>query len=290
MNAVSRESLVSGDYVMTAEDLRRITALLYESSGIVMNQAKATLVYSRLAKRLRKLGLDNFRQYCQLVGSVEGADERKQMLSALTTNLTRFFREPHHFRDLRERVLPALLPGLRQGGRVRVWSAGCSNGAEPYSIAMTLLDAVPSILDYNLRILATDIDFRMVEAGREGVYDAEQVKDAPRQLVSRWMVPMRDENGPTFSAGDEMRKLVSFRELNLIGDWPMKGGFDVIFCRNVAIYFDEETQSGIWAHFVKKLVPGGQLYIGHSERIVGPAQALLRNVGVTAYQLTKVAA
>ena len=290
MNAVSRESLVSGDYVMTAEDLRRITALLYESSGIVMNQAKATLVYSRLAKRLRKLGLDNFRQYCQLVGSVEGADERKQMLSALTTNLTRFFREPHHFRDLRERVLPALLPGLRQGGRVRVWSAGCSNGAEPYSIAMTLLDAVPSILDYNLRILATDIDFRMVEAGREGVYDAEQVKDAPRQLVSRWMVPMRDENGPTFSAGDEMRKLVSFRELNLIGDWPMKGGFDVIFCRNVAIYFDEETQSGIWAHFVQKLVPGGQLYIGHSERIVGPAQTLLRNVGVTAYQLTKVAA
>lgn len=290
MSAVSRESLVSGDYVMTAEDLRRITALLYESSGIVMNQAKATLVYSRLAKRLRKLGLDNFRQYCQLVGSVEGADERKQMLSALTTNLTRFFREPHHFRDLRERVLPALLPGLRQGGRVRVWSAGCSNGAEPYSIAMTLLDAVPSILDYNLRILATDIDFRMVEAGREGVYDAEQVKDAPRQLVSRWMVPMRDESGPTFSAGEEMRKLVSFRELNLIGDWPMKGGFDVIFCRNVAIYFDEETQSGIWAHFVQKLVPGGQLYIGHSERIVGPAQALLRNVGVTAYQLTKVAA
>ena len=290
MSAVSRESLVSGDYVMTAEDLRRITALLYESSGIVMNQAKATLVYSRLAKRLRKLGLDNFRQYCQLVGSVEGADERKQMLSALTTNLTRFFREPHHFRDLRERVLPALLPGLRQGGRVRVWSAGCSNGAEPYSIAMTLLDAVPSILDYDLRILATDIDFRMVEAGREGVYDAEQVKDAPRQLVSRWMVPMRDESGPTFSAGDEMRKLVSFRELNLIGDWPMKGGFDVIFCRNVAIYFDEETQSGIWAHFVQKLVPGGQLYIGHSERIVGPAQALLRNVGVTAYQLTKVAA
>ena len=290
MSAVSRESLVSGDYVMTAEDLRRITALLYESSGIVMNQAKATLVYSRLAKRLRKLGLDNFRQYCQLVGSVEGADERKQMLSALTTNLTRFFREPHHFRDLRERVLPALLPGLRQGGRVRVWSAGCSNGAEPYSIAMTLLDAVPSILDYDLRILATDIDFRMVEAGREGVYDAEQVKDAPRQLVSRWMVPMRDESGPTFSAGEEMRKLVSFRELNLIGDWPMKGGFDVIFCRNVAIYFDEETQSGIWAHFVQKLVPGGQLYIGHSERIVGPAQALLRNVGVTAYQLTKVAA
>lgn len=289
MSAVSRESLVSGDYVMTAEDLRRITALLYESSGIVMNQAKATLVYSRLAKRLRKLGLDNFRQYCQLVGSVEGADERKQMLSALTTNLTRFFREPHHFRDLRERVLPALLPGLRQGGRVRVWSAGCSNGAEPYSIAMTLLDAVPSILDYDLRILATDIDFRMVEAGREGVYDAEQVKDAPRQLVSRWMVPMRDESGPTFSAGEEMRKLVSFRELNLIGDWPMKGGFDVIFCRNVAIYFDEETQSGIWAHFVQKLVPGGQLYIGHSERIVGPAQALLRNVGVTAYQLTKVA-
>ena len=270
---------------MTLEDFRRLAAMLHADSGIVMNETKATLVYSRLAKRLRALGLENFRAYCTLVADKEGVDERQKMLSALTTNLTRFFREPHHFDDLKSNILPPLIASLRQGGRVRLWSAGCSNGAESYSIAMTLLSLMPDAFDFDVRILASDIDYRMIETGQAGVYDLEQVKDAPRTLIDRWMVPVKDEGRPAIAAGEAMRQLVTFRELNLIGDWPMKGGFDVIFCRNVAIYFDETTQNGIWRRFTTVLHPGGRLYIGHSERVGGDAADRLRSEGVTTYRL-----
>ncbi len=270
---------------MTAEDFRRLTTMLHADSGIVMNETKATLVYSRLAKRLRALGLESFRSYCALVSGADGLDERQRMLSALTTNLTRFYREPHHFEDLRTKILPPLVAALRKGGRVRIWSAGCSNGAEAYSAAMTVLSVMPDAVDHDIRILASDIDPRMVEAGRDGVYEAEQVRDAPRDLVERWMAPVKQDGARAFGAGEEMRGLVSFRELNLIGAWPMKGRFDVIFCRNVAIYFDEPTQNEIWRRFTGVLAPGGRLYIGHSERIAGEAQARLRTEGVTTYVL-----
>ncbi len=284
--APARDSLVTGEYVMTAEDFRRICALLHADSGIVMNEGKATLVYSRLAKRLRALGLENFRAYCALVTGSEGLDERQRMLSALTTNLTRFFREPHHFEDLKAQVLPKLVARLRGGGRARLWSAGCSNGAEPYSLAMTLLSAMPDAASRDVRILATDIDVNMVAAGREGVYEAEQLRDAPRALVDRWMVPVAsDGGGRAWGAGEEMRELVAFREMNLIGDWPMKGRFDAIFCRNVAIYFDEPTQNEIWRRFTDKMEPEARLYIGHSERVGGAASGRLRAAGVTTYTL-----
>lgn len=285
MSAQAKTSLVSGEYVMTAEDFRRITTMLHADSGIVMNDSKATLVYSRLAKRLRALGLENFRSYCALVAGAEGVDERQRMLSALTTNLTRFFREPHHFEHLRTQVLPSLVAALRKGGKARIWSAACSNGAEPYSIAMTLLSVMPDAPDYDVKVLATDIDFRMIEAGRCGVYEAEQVRDTPRELRDRWMVPGKEDGGSVWEAGDAMRELVAFRELNLIGTWPMRGRFDAIFCRNVAIYFDESTQNEIWRRFTGHLAPGAPLYIGHSERVGGEALKRLRTEGVTTYVL-----
>ena len=290
MSAQAHDSLVAGEYLMTAEDFRRITTMLHADSGIVMNEGKATLVYSRLAKRLRALGLENFRSYCALVAGVQGVDERQRMLSALTTNLTRFFREPHHFADLGARIMPRLVAELKRGGRARIWSAGCSNGAEPYSIAMTILSALPDALDYDIRVLATDIDFRMIEAGRAGGYEAEQVRDVPAALRDKWRAPLKSDGAKAWGAGEEMRGLVSFRELNLIGDWPMKGRFDVIFCRNVAIYFDEPTQNEIWRRFTGQLVPGGRLYIGHSERVGGEAQRRLRTEGVTTYALEGAAA
>ena len=278
-------SLVDGEYVMTAEDFRRITALLHADSGIVMNDTKATLVYSRLAKRLRTLGLENFRSYCDLVAGVDGLDERQQMLSALTTNLTRFFREPHHFEDLRTKLGPGFVRTLRAGGRVRIWSAGCSNGAEPYSIALSLLSIMPDAADHDVKILASDIDFRMIEACRRGVYAGEQAEAVPAPLRERWMRPVTHAGQPAWEVGEEMRELVAFRELNLIGPWPMKGRFDAIFCRNVVIYFSEETQNVIWRRFVDLLAPGGRLYIGHSERLGGDASRLLRPDGFTTYRL-----
>jgi chemotaxis protein methyltransferase CheR len=203
------------------------------------------------------------------------------MLVALTTNVTRFYREPHHFEDLKRRVLPTLIPRLKARGRARIWSAGCSSGQEPYTIALTVLEMLPEAKAYDIKILATDINTQVVAEARAGRYPTEQVSSVPDMLRKRYFT----EDGPGHvRATDEPRQLITFRELNLMGDWPFKGQFDVIFCRNVAIYFDDEVQATLWRRFAERLVPGGRLYIGHSERIAGPAAQMLRTDGVTAYQ------
>jgi chemotaxis protein methyltransferase CheR len=277
--------LGSGEFVMTAADFQQIATMLHADAGIHLPESKATLVYSRLAKRLRVLGLKNFRDYCALISGHGGADERQQMLAALTTNVTRFFREPHHFEHLRKEVLPALVDVAKRGGRVRLWSAACSNGAEPYSIALVVLSVLPSILSYDVKILATDIDPNMIAEGSAGIYNDAALQPVPADLRLRYFTPSRDEDGKTWQAGEALRSLVSFRELNLIGQWPMRGAFDVIFCRNVVIYFEEATQAKLWSRFVPVLKPGGRLYIGHSERLSGAAASLFESEGITTYRL-----
>ena len=273
-------SIAGGEFPFTERDFRQIAAMLYADAGLALPESKATLVYSRLAKRLRALGLESFRAYCELVSNAEGAGERRNMLAALTTNVTRFFREPHHFEDLGRKVLPGLVSRLRQGGRVRIWSAGCSTGQEPFSIALTLLGLMPDAPEHDVKILATDIDPNVIIAGRRGIYPRTEVAPIPAELAQRWMVA-RDAGA--LEAGDAMRALVAFRELNLVGPWPMKGRFDVIFCRNVVIYFDEETQHRMWGRFRSIMQPGGRLYVGHSERVTDGA---FRSDGLTAYALT----
>jgi chemotaxis protein methyltransferase CheR len=274
--------LVEGELLFTEEDFRRISAMLHADAGIAIPETKATLVYSRLAKRLRALGLRSFRDYCALVADGRGGDERQKMLAALTTNVTRFFREPHHFEHLESKVLPPLQAHAKAGGRVRLWSAGCSNGQEPYSIALTILTRLPEAADLDVRVLATDIDPNMVAEGKAGIYRDDLVAAIPEPVRRRWMTPL--DGGRSWQAGDAMRRLVSFRELNLIGEWPMKGPFDVIFCRNTVIYFEEDTQSRVWSRFEPMLKPGGALYIGHSERLTGPATARFENDGLTTYR------
>ena len=233
----SRESLVEGEFVFTSEDFRRIAHILHSHAGIALHEGKAALVYSRLAKRLRALGLRSFRDYCSLIDGIEGVDERQAMTAALTTNVTRFYREPHHFDHLRDVVMPVLAERARRGERVRLWSAACSNGQEPYSMAMTVLSVLPNAADLDVRILATDIDPNMVAEGAAGLYVEEALDAAPPLLRHRYFekAGMGPLGRPMLSAGPELRDLVSFRELNLIGDWPMRGKFDVIFCRNVVI-------------------------------------------------------
>ena len=285
-NSAGRKSLVEGEFVFTAEDFRNIAQILHSHAGIALNEGKAALVYSRLAKRLRTLGLRSFRDYCALIEGVQGVDERQAMTAALTTNVTRFFREPHHFDHLRDQVMPALAERARSGGRVRLWSAACSNGQEPYSMAMTVLAVLPEAADLDVRILATDIDPNMVAEGAIGVYPEEALEPAPPVLRNRFF---DKEVGPTgqtlLSANSILRDLVSFRELNLIGDWPMRGRFDVIFCRNVVIYFDDATQERVWSRFTPLMNPGATLYIGHSERVSGPATKQLQTSGLTTYRL-----
>lgn len=280
------QRLVDGEFLFTAEDFRQVAAMLHADAGIALTEGKATLVYSRLAKRLRALGLQNFRDYCELVASVDGVDERQRMLAALTTNVTRFFREPHHFEHLATQVLPPLLQAAKRGGRVQLWSAGCSTGQEPYSIALTVLNLCPEAADLDVRILATDIDPNVCETARQGVYSPEQADGIPADFLRKWFEQAGGDRAGErgYAVGESMRRLVSVRELNLIGDWPMKGRFDAIFCRNVVIYFDETTQTEVWRRLIGRLNPGGRLYIGHSERVTGALTQIVQD-GLTTYKL-----
>jgi chemotaxis protein methyltransferase CheR len=265
---------------LTDADFATIAALAMRDFGLHLTPAKRELVYSRLLKRLNHLGFDQFRDYCTYVQSPEGAEERQAMLSALTTNVTHFFREEHHFHLLRDKVLPPLIETARKGGKVRLWSAACSAGQEPYSMAFTLLDLCPEAARLNIRILATDVDTQILHRAQAGDYPVEELKaipEAARRFVDR-------TDAKTFRIAAKARELITFGNLNLIEAWPVKGPFDVIFCRNVAIYFDKPTQSRLWARFAELLTPGGYLCIGHSERVAGPAEQMLRPAGVTSYR------
>jgi chemotaxis protein methyltransferase CheR len=284
-HVAERGSLVEGEFVFTADDFRHIAQILHSHAGIALNEGKAALVYSRLAKRLRVLGLRSFREYCALIEGADGVDERQKMTAALTTNVTRFFREPHHFDHLRDRVMPALAERARSGGRVRLWSAACSNGQEPYSMALTILSVLPEAADLDVRILASDIDPNMVAQGEAGIYGEEALEPVPALLRQRFFKKAPGHERSRLAITDDMRRLVTFRELNLMEDWPMKGRFDAIFCRNVAIYFDDETQEKLWSRFLPAMAPGATLYIGHSERISGPAASRLQTSGLTTYRL-----
>jgi chemotaxis protein methyltransferase CheR len=274
--------IIDGEFPMMAEDFSAIAALVYDEAGIHMGDGKTSLVYSRLTRRLRALGLSTFAQYVALVSAPDSGGERSRMVAALTTNFTRFFREEHHFTHLKTDVVTPIVASLRQGRRLRIWSAGCSRGHEPYTIAMSILEIMPDAGSFDVKILATDINGDVLAQAQAGIYDEAALADVPKAARERWF----QETGAGHRVNDEVRRLVAFRPLNLmLPSWPMRGRFDVIFCRNVAIYFDEETQDRLWAHFAEILVPGGHLYIGHSERLGGPAASAFAGVGITAYQL-----
>ena len=255
----------TAEFAFTWSDFHQIAALVHGEAGIVLPDSKVNLVYSRLAKRLRAIGLRSFRDYCALVKSSDGVEERQALIAAMTTNVTRFFREQHHFDHLTSAILPALVAAAKRGEKVRIWSAGCSSGEEPYSIALTLLKAMPDAANYDIVILASDIDPDVLARAEAASYPIARLNDIPAALQGKWIET--ESGGSQFSFTEGVRKLIRFRHLNLLKDWPIRGTFNVIFCRNVMIYFDQATQDDIWTRFAQKLVPGGQLYIGHSERI-----------------------
>ncbi|PYB77542.1 MULTISPECIES: protein-glutamate O-methyltransferase CheR [Rhizobium] len=278
------EVLASGEYPLTRRDLNEIASMIYSDAGIALNDSKASLVYSRLSKHIRNLGLSGFRAYCQLVSSPEGAAERREMLSHLTTNFTRFFRENHHFEHLRDEVLPGLIQRAKSGGRVRIWSAASSDGQEPYSIALTVFQAFPNVLDYDFKILATDIDPKILAIARQGAYDEQALETVSPAIRKQWFKEVEIAGRRKWQVDDRLKRLITYNELNLMAQWPFKGKFDVIFCRNVVIYFDEPTQVRIWNRFCELLPVGGHLYIGHSERVSGEAKNDFDNIGITTYR------
>ncbi len=280
------EAITPGEYLFTADDFQQIATLIKEASGIHLTEAKASLVYSRLAKRLRTTGISSFSDYCTFVTSNDGVEERNNMLNALTTNVTRLFREPHHFDILKKTVLPPLLAQAKRGRRVRLWSSACSSGEEPYSIALTILSLLPDASSYDIKILASDIDKNILDKAQCGVYRASNVEAVPKALKQKYF-EKTNRTGDEWRVNDTVKKLITFRQLSLITPWPVRGPFDIVFCRNVVIYFEDDTQRQLWQKFQNVMAPGGWLFIGHSERISGPAAAAFSSQGLTAYRCEK---
>ena len=276
--------LVDGDFPLRQREFDTIAKLLQSATGIHLTPAKSSLVYSRLCKRIRTLKLPGFESYCEFLSSPDAGAEFSQMCAALTTNVTKFFREPHHFDHLRGQVLPGLIEQARRGNSVRIWSAASSSGEEPFSIALTVLSMMPDAAAHDVRILATDINDEKLEIGRRGTYRAADIEHLPQDLRRKWFRAAAAGEAGAVQVADEARTLVSFRHLNLNGDWPMRRPFDVIFCRNVVIYFDTPVRDKLWHRLASKMVRDGVLYIGHSERVSGPASSCLVPTGVTTYR------
>ncbi len=249
-------------------DFQRIASIMLCDTGIDLPLSKLSHVQSRLLRRLKALDLDEFSTYCDLVEDRRNVDERLEMYSVLTTNVTGFFRENHHFDYMRLHCIPALMKRLEMGQEVRIWSAGCSSGEEPFSLALTFLSEIPNISDWDFKILATDIDPLVLSTAAAGVYDNQALRAVPSALRQAYFLP--DAVTPDRSRlRPEVRKLVAFRRLNLVEPWPMKRKFDVIMCRNVVIYFGDAAKAEIWARMIAQLHPDGWLFTGHSERLNG---------------------
>lgn len=277
------ERAISGELALGASEFKMLAGILHAHSGIQLAESKRSLMAGRLAKRVRSLGLSGFAPYLELVS--RDASERRHMIEALTTNHTSFFRENHHFDHLSSTILPPLLAQAKEGRRVRIWSAGCSSGEEPYTIAMCVLAAARKVspIDWlpsaDVAILATDLSTPVLDAARAGRYPAAAAPTIPAAYQS-----YVERSGAEIEMLPSLKRLVAFKRLNLLDEWPMRGRFDVIFCRNVMIYFDEETKTRLCARFVDAMPESGQLYIGHSERVCGPAAERLQLVGQTAYR------
>ena len=278
MNARSPIESKADGFTLTDQDFEAIAQFAYKHFGLAMSSSKKPLVSARLARRLRKQNVLNFKDYLARLNGPNSDKERSNLLSLLTTNVTRFFREPHHFETMRKDVLPDLIKKARKGGRVRIWSAGCSNGQEPYTLAMIIQDMCPEVNRLDFKILGTDIDPVVVQTATAAKYPADEIAQIPAEY--RKYLPKLDADG---RLPESIRSMVTLGVLNLIEPFPFKGKFDAIFCRNVAIYFDTATQQKVWQAFQRSLVPGGYLFIGHSERMSGPAAQHMKTAGITTY-------
>lgn len=254
---------------LTEMEFNRISELVKELCGINLHDGKKELVKARLGKRLGLLGMASFDDYFHHVNSDAGAGELVAMLDALSTNLTYFFREPAHFDLLRNEILPQLARTRRDERRLRIWSAGCSSGEEPYSIAVTAATVLGDLKCWDAKILATDLSTRVLDVARRGVYGPERFRESPPCTLGDYFDILPGSGRTIYSVKPALRRLVSFARLNFMESWPMRGPFDVIFCRNVMIYFDKPTQERLVGRFWDILAPGGTLFIGHSESLSG---------------------
>lgn len=264
---------VHGHAPLTDREFHLIRDFIYEHTGIHLADHKRALVYSRLARRLRHYGLKSYTEYYQLIRDEDPqGKELVEMINCITTNKTEFFREAHHFEFLKETIFPeyknqALKTGNR---RVRIWCSAASTGQEPYTIAMSVRDFFGSAEGWDIKILATDIDTSVLAYAEQGTYKPEQAESLPISNIKRYFQRGRGEMEGYVTANPELKSLISYKKLNLQDNpWPMKGPFDIIFCRNVIIYFDKPAQALLVQRMNKLLRPGGHLILGHSEALHG---------------------
>jgi len=268
------------EFAFTEENFERVRKLIYEHAGISLKPSKQDMVYSRLARRLRVNGMDNFQDYLALLENNNGA-EWEAFVNSLTTNLTSFFREPHHFPLLAEHV-------SRQKGKypISLWCSAASTGEEPYSMAMAMVDLFNSFMP-PVSIIATDLDTQVLAKAEAGIYPLERVEKLSEGMVKRFFLKGTGKQSGFVRVRPELRAMVTFRQVNLLdSNWPIRGPLDAIFCRNVMIYFDKQTQLRVLERFVPLLQPDGLLFAGHSESFHNAAH-LFKLRGKTVYELAK---
>lgn len=264
------------EFPFTSKDFDRVRSMIRQCAGIALAEGKQEMVYSRLARRLRATGADSFAGYLDSLEQNAQHNEWEAFTNALTTNLTSFFREPHHF--------PVLTAHARERQELSVWCSASSTGEEPYSIAITLCEAYGSLTP-PVKVIATDIDTDVLATASDGIYPLERVASLPQAQLQRYFLRGRGSQAGRVRVRPELRRLIDFKPLNLLSPgWPLKGGFDVIFCRNVMIYFDKPTQRQILSRFVPLMKPDALLFAGHSENFLYVSDAL-RLRGKTVYEL-----
>ncbi len=264
---MSAEPAKKREFAFTDADFNSIRKLVREVSGITLADSKRELVYGRLSRRLRHYGMESFADYRALLAGAEGESEIGEFTNAVTTNLTSFFREGHHFDYLKTHFLLPRAADPHASRRLRIWCSAASTGEEPYSIAMTVADAIPDWERWDIKILATDLDTEVLAQCEAATYKEERVSAMPRSRIEKYFRREGSGAGARLRVKPELARMITFRQLNLMHRLPMKGPLDVIFCRNVIIYFDKETQRGLFARMAPLQRPGNLLFLGHSESL-----------------------
>jgi chemotaxis protein methyltransferase CheR len=265
-SSATTEPLRQREFPFTDADFAALRTLVKQLTGIHLADSKREMVYGRVSRRLRALGLRTFGDYRRRLEE-DGSCELTEFCNAMTTNLTAFFREAHHFEYLRDQFLRPHAADPRASRRVRIWSAACSSGEEPYSIAMTVCEAIPDWKRWDVKILATDIDSDILARARRGVYLADRVKGLDPRRLERFFRPRVDGGQRAYEVGPDLAALVTFKPINLMHELPMKGPLDAVLCRNVIIYFDKESQRALFARVAKLQRPDDLLFLGHSESL-----------------------
>jgi len=269
------------EFSFTETDFNRVRSVVHAHAGIHLADSKQNLVYNRLARRLRVLGFDDFQSYLAYVEGPGHDEEFTHLINAITTNLTFFFRENHHFEFLTQELFPALLKKNADTRKVRIWSAGCSTGEEPYSLAIVAKESFPA--GWDVRIDASDLDTNVIDTGREGVYSIEALKGVTQDRVKRWFLRGSGANAGMVKVKPDLKEIIRFQQVNLMNDWPWNESFDIVFCRNVVIYFDKPTQQRLFARYHQALKSDGHLFIGHSESLYKVSEQF-KLLGKTIYQ------